>query len=59
MKGDDLLADLAHGEDSRRQFKRDVPNADALAAEMCAFANTAGAAPLKPPINPMSRNVMT
>lgn len=37
-----LLRQLAHGEDSRRQFKRDVTNADALAAELAAFANSGG-----------------
>jgi len=30
------------GEDSRRQFKTDVHNADSLAAEMAAFANSEG-----------------
>jgi ATP-dependent DNA helicase RecG len=34
-----VLAELALGEDSTRQFKRDVTNGDALAAEMVAFAN--------------------
>lgn len=33
---------IALGEDSRRQFKRDVTHADALAAEMAAFANSEG-----------------
>ena len=37
-----LLADLALGEDSTRQFKRDLTNGDALAAEMAAFANAEG-----------------
>jgi ATP-dependent DNA helicase RecG len=37
-----LLADIALGEDSTRQFKRDVTNGDALAAEMAAFANAEG-----------------
>ena len=32
------------GEDSRRQFKTDVHNADSLAAEMAAFANSEGGA---------------
>jgi ATP-dependent DNA helicase RecG len=36
------LADIALGEDSTRQFKRDVTNGDALAAEMVAFANAEG-----------------
>jgi len=30
------------GEDSRQQFKVDVHNADSLAAEMAAFANSGG-----------------
>lgn len=38
----DLLQQLAHGEDSRHQFKRDATNADALAAELAAFANSGG-----------------
>lgn len=33
---------LARGEDSRYQFKRDFSHIDALAAELVAFANTAG-----------------
>lgn len=33
---------LARGVDSRRQFKRDFSHIDALAAELVAFANTAG-----------------
>jgi len=33
---------IALGEDSKRQFKRDVTNADALAAEMAAFSNSEG-----------------
>ncbi len=37
-----LLAEIALGEDSTRQFKRDVTNPDALAAEMVAFANAEG-----------------
>lgn len=36
----ELQAQIAIGEDSRLQFKRDVTNADALAAEMAAFANS-------------------
>ena len=35
-------AHIALGKDSRRQFKRDVTNADSLAAEMAAFANSEG-----------------
>lgn len=38
----DLLAQAALGEDSSRQFKADVHNAESLAAEMAAFANTDG-----------------
>ncbi|MGB7571859.1 MAG: RNA-binding domain-containing protein, partial [Methanothrix sp.] len=37
-----LKASVALGEDSRRQFKQDVSNADSLAAEMAAFANSEG-----------------
>ena len=33
---------LAIGEDSRRQFKRDATNADSLAAEMAAFVKYQG-----------------
>ena len=42
MNLSELKAQVALGEDSRRQFKRDVTNADALAAEMAAFANSEG-----------------
>ncbi|PZN81873.1 MAG: ATP-dependent DNA helicase RecG [Candidatus Methylumidiphilus alinenensis] len=38
----DLKSQIVLGEDSRRQFKQDVTNADALAAEMAAFANSEG-----------------
>ena len=38
----DLLQTLVRGEDSRQQFKRDASNADALAAELAAFANSGG-----------------
>ncbi|MBN1548287.1 MAG: hypothetical protein JW902_16675 [Syntrophaceae bacterium] len=37
-----LLAQIALGEDSTRQFKADVKNADSLASEMAAFANMGG-----------------
>jgi ATP-dependent DNA helicase RecG len=37
-----LSAIVARGEDSTRQFKADIRNADSLAAEMAAFANTEG-----------------
>lgn len=42
MNLSDLKAQVTLGEDSRRQFKRDVTNVDALAAEMAAFANGEG-----------------
>lgn len=42
MNLSDLKAQVALGEDSRRQFKRDVTNADSLAAEMAAFSNSEG-----------------
>jgi len=42
MNRDELLAIIAHGEDSTRQFKADVRNADSLASDMAAFANTEG-----------------
>jgi ATP-dependent DNA helicase RecG len=38
----ELKAGVALGEDRRRQFKQDVINADSLAAEMAAFANSEG-----------------
>jgi ATP-dependent DNA helicase RecG len=37
-----LQAQVALGEDSRRQFKQDLQSPDALAAEMAAFANSDG-----------------
>lgn len=37
-----LLSPIILGEDSTRQFKVDVRNADSLASEMAAFANTNG-----------------
>ena len=42
MTEPDLLQTLARGEDSRHQFKRDAANADGLAAELAAFANSGG-----------------
>jgi ATP-dependent DNA helicase RecG len=42
MNLNNLQSQVALGEDSRRQFKRDVTNADSLAAEMAAFANSEG-----------------
>jgi ATP-dependent DNA helicase RecG len=38
----ELQSPIALGEDSRRQFKRDITNVDSLAAEMAAFANSEG-----------------
>jgi ATP-dependent DNA helicase RecG len=35
-----LQSQIALGEDSKRQFKVDVRNAESLAAEMAAFANS-------------------
>ena len=42
MKKEVLLEILARGEDSRHQFKQNIPNADAMAAELIAFSNTEG-----------------
>ncbi len=42
MKREDLLAAIARGEDSARQFKANLKNSDALASEMAAFANSEG-----------------
>jgi len=42
MNLDELKAQVALGEDSRRQFKQDMTNADSLAAEMAAFSNAEG-----------------
>lgn len=42
MNRDELLEMIALGEDSTRQFKADVRNADSLASEMAAFANSEG-----------------
>ena len=39
-----LLSQIALGEDSTSQFKVDVKNADSLASEMAAFADTGGRA---------------
>ncbi len=36
----ELLQRLAHGEDSRQHFKRDATNADSLASELAALANS-------------------
>ena len=42
MNLETLLAQIALGEDSTSQFKADIKNADSLASEMAAFANTNG-----------------
>ena len=39
---DNLQKQIAAGEDSTRQFKADVRNAESLASEMAAFANSEG-----------------
>jgi ATP-dependent DNA helicase RecG len=42
METTELLGVVAHGEDSRHQFKADVTNETSLAAEFVAFANSGG-----------------
>jgi hypothetical protein len=42
MNDADLLQILAHGEDSRHQFKRDETNTDSITVELAAFANSGG-----------------
>ena len=42
METTELLEIVARGEDSRHQFKEDATNANALAAEIVAFANSGG-----------------
>jgi predicted HTH transcriptional regulator len=42
MMLNELKAQVALDEDSRRQFKQDMQSPDALAAEMAAFANSEG-----------------
>ncbi len=42
METTELIEALSCGEDSRHQFKENFTNADALAAEIVAFSNTAG-----------------
>jgi ATP-dependent DNA helicase RecG len=42
MTSKSLQSQIALGEDSKRQFKVDVRNAESLAAEMAAFANSEG-----------------
>ncbi|MBF0475004.1 MAG: putative DNA binding domain-containing protein [Deltaproteobacteria bacterium] len=44
MTRQELLSQIALGEDSFRQFKADVRNVDSLAAEMAALANSEGGA---------------
>jgi len=48
-----LLAQITRGEDSTRQFKADVKNADSLASEMAAFAST-GSMVLSGHVDPIS-----
>ncbi len=38
----EIMQEIARGEDSTREFKLDVRNAESLASEMAAFANTGG-----------------
>ena len=42
METTELIDVLSRGEDSRHQFKADITNVDALAAEIVAFSNTVG-----------------
>ena len=49
METTELIDTLSRGEDSHHQFKADMNNADAFAAEIVAFSNTAGGA-----LNPLS-----
>jgi ATP-dependent DNA helicase RecG len=42
MTRENLMSQIVLGEDSKRQFKSDVRNAESLAAEMAAFANSDG-----------------
>ncbi|WP_183146425.1 RNA-binding domain-containing protein, partial [Pseudomonas syringae] len=42
METTELIDVISRGEDSRQQLKADMTNADALAAEIVAFSNTAG-----------------
>ncbi len=37
-----LQSQISLGEDSSHQFKQNITNAESLAAEMAAFANTGG-----------------
>lgn len=42
MNNTQILELIANGEDSKRQFKANMTNADALAAELVAFSNAKG-----------------
>ncbi|MBQ7457114.1 MAG: putative DNA binding domain-containing protein [Desulfovibrio sp.] len=42
LNENDIRCEVALGEDSSRQFKEDIRNAESLAAEMVAFANASG-----------------
>ncbi len=42
MEAQELLSIIANGEDSKHQFKANVTNVDAAAAEMVAFSNSKG-----------------
>jgi ribosome-binding ATPase YchF (GTP1/OBG family) len=53
MTNRSLLSQIALGEDSTRQFKADVKNADFLASVMAAFADKGGMA-LSGHVDPIS-----
>jgi ATP-dependent DNA helicase RecG len=42
MNRDEIVREAALGEDTRRQFKADMTNADSLAADLVAFSNSSG-----------------
>lgn len=42
MRAEELIEIISRGEDSRHQFKENVTNVDALAAEIVAFSNSRG-----------------
>jgi hypothetical protein len=42
LSAEDVLAALAKGEGTRREFKRTLPRDDKVARTLCAFANTRG-----------------
>jgi len=50
MNAADLQSPIAKGEDSRLQFKVNATNAESLASEMAAFANSDGGTILRNPI---------